>query len=313
MTATSLRQPESPWTYDELLAHVLTNGEVRGDRTGTGTRSLFAPPPLTFSLADGKVPLITSKKVAWKMALREFMWMLTGSTDINHLAQWSPVMAGIWSAWANDEGLIGPTYGAQYRDAGGSLMSGHVENLPGISFVTNKSFGVDQVQKLIVDLLTSANTRRALISLWSVPELADMGIEPCMVLFQFSLRGENYDQLDLHVYQRSADMMLGVPFDLFQAGFLAHAVARELTLLTGRAIQANRMTWSAGDVHIYSNQLEAARTQLGQAYHAEPMRAKIAFDAFPGLRLLDSTLEPGHITVTDYNPEPAIDAGKPAA
>lgn len=312
MTATALRLPEQPWTYDELLAHVLNNGERRDDRTGTGTRSLFAPPPLSFNLADGRVPLITSKKVAWKMALREFMWMLTGSTDINHLAQWSPVMASIWAPWADSDGLIGPTYGAQYRDAGGTLIIDRNYD----EFQTGRpapNFGVDQVQKLIVDLLGTPNTRRALISLWSVPELPDMGIEPCMVLFQFSLRGEALDQLDLHVYQRSADMMLGVPFDLFQAGFLAHAVARELSILTGRAIQANRMTWSAGDVHIYSNQIEAARTQLGQAYHAEPMRARIAFDAFPGLRLLDSTLEPGHITVLDYNPEPAIDAGKPAA
>lgn len=312
MTTHTLRQPEGPWSYEQLLAHVLNNGERRGDRTGTGTLSLFAPPPLTFDLTDMKVPLITSKKVAWKMALREFMWMLTGSTNINHLQQWSPVMSGIWAAWANKDGDIGPTYGAQYRNAGGTLIIDHNYD----EFQTGRpapNSGVDQVQKLIVDLLGTPNTRRALISLWSVPELQDMGIEPCMVLFQFSLRGERYDKLDLHVYQRSADMMLGVPFDLFQAGFLAHVVARELTLLSGRAVQANRMTWSAGDVHIYHNQIEAAREQLGQAYGAEPMRAKIAFDAFPGLRLIDSTLEPAHVTVTDYNPAPAIDAGKPAA
>lgn len=313
MTAPALRAPETPWSYEELLAHVLNNGEPRSDRTKTGTLSLFAPPPLAFDLTDMRIPLITSKKVAWKMALREFMWMLTGSTNINHLAQWSPTMASIWAPWANSDGDIGPTYGAQYRDAGGSLLQGQIDTLPGITIKTERSYGVDQVQKLIVDLLSAANTRRALISLWSVPELRDMGIEPCMVLFQFSLRGENYDQLEVHVYQRSADMMLGVPFDLFQAGFLAHAVARELTLLTGRAIQAKKLTWSAGDVHIYANQLEAARQQLTQAYHAEPMNARIAFDAFPGLRLLDSTLEPGHITITNYNPEPAIDAGKPAA
>lgn len=308
MTAATLRAPEHPWTYEQLLAHVLNNGERRTDRTKTGALSLFAPPPLKFNLTDNHVPLITSKRVPWKMALAEFMWMLTGSTDINHLKQWSPGMANIWAAWANSDGDIGPTYGAQYRNTGGSLVSDAGHAWAG----GPRNYGVDQIQKLIVDLIGTPNTRRALISLWSVPELADMGIEPCMVLFQFSLRGEQLDQLDLHVYQRSADMMLGVPFDLFQAGFLAHAVARELTLLTGRAIQANRMTWSAGDVHIYANQLEAAREQLEQAYSAEPMRAKLVIDAFPSLRLLDSTLEPAHITVTDYNPMPAINAGTPA-
>lgn len=302
-------------TYEELLAHVLNNGERRTDRTGTGTLSVFAPPPLRFNLEGGRVALITSKRVAWKMALNEFMWMLTGSTNINHLRQWSPAMAGIWEAWANKDGDIGPTYGAQYRDAGGTLLQGQVDWLPGVTINSDRSHGVDQVKEVVVRLLEAPDSRRAVLSLWSVPELRDMAIEPCMVLFQFSLRGPNYDQLHVHVYQRSADMMLGVPFDLFQASLLAHLVARELTLSrpANRPVQAAALTWSAGDVHVYANQIEAAREQLGQAYGAEPMRATIDIDPFPGLRLLDSSLEPGHITVNDYNPAPAIDAGKPAA
>lgn len=296
--------------YDDLLRHVVNNGERRTDRTGTGTLSVFAPPALHYSLEGGRVALITSKRVAWKMALREFMWMLTGSTNINHLRQWSPQMADIWKAWANSDGDIGPTYGAQYRDAGGSLRAANGQNIFGKNAFT---WGVDQVEETVKRLIQAPDTRRALVSLWSVPELRDMGIEPCMVLFQFSLRGPNYDQLEVHVYQRSADMMLGVPFDLFQGSLFAHLVARELTLSTGRQVQATRLTWSAGDVHVYLDQLEAARVQIGQALHAEPVRARIKIDSFPSLRLLDSTLEPAHITVTDYEPEPAIDAGKPAA
>ncbi|UAW08647.1 thymidylate synthase [Microbacterium phage Swervy] len=299
--------------FETLLANVLEHGERRTDRTGTGTLSLFAPDPLRYDLRDGRVALINSKKVPWKMALREFMWMLTGSTNVNHLRQWSPAMADIWSAWANDKGEIGPTYGAQYRNAGGSLLELEPPSWGDPYGQPIRSYGVDQLREVIFRLMDARDTRRAVLSLWSVPELRDMAIEPCMVLFQFSLRGPNYDQLHVHVYQRSADMMLGVPFDLFQASVLAHLVARELTLLQpARPITAAGLTWSAGDVHIYSNQFAAAREQLVQAESAGQMGATIDIDTFPSLRLLDSTLEPDHIRIINYNPAPAIDAGKPA-
>ncbi|WNM67964.1 thymidylate synthase [Microbacterium phage Albedo] len=300
--------------FDDLLWKVLHHGERRTDRTGTGTLSLFAPDPLRYDLRDGRVALITSKKVPWKMALNEFMWMLTGSTNVEHLRQWSPAMADIWKAWANADGELGPTYGAQYRDAGGSLIDSRATvNFEGAWNIDQRPAGVDQLREVILRLMDTRDTRRAVLSLWSVPELRDMAIEPCMVLFQFSLRGPNYDQLHVHVYQRSADMMLGVPFDLFQASVLAHLVARELTLLQpARPITAASLTWSAGDVHIYSNQIEAAREQLGQAVTAGPAHATIDIDTFPSLRLLDSTLEPSHITIRNYNPAPTINAGKPA-
>ena len=296
--------------FEDLLEAVLIHGEPRTDRTGTGTLSLFAPDPLVFDLSNMKVPLITSKTVPWKMALREFMWMLSGSTNVNDLRSSSPTMAALWDLWANPAGSIGPTYGAQYRNAGGSNL--FAATPPGYPRPANQPAGVDQLHQTILRLAQNPDTRRAIISLWSVPELEAMALEPCMVLFQFSLRGQHYDRLELSVYQRSADMMLGVPFDLFQAGFLAHAVARELTLITGRPIQAGRLVWSAGDVHIYTNQTTPAALQLEQATLAEPMHATIRIDPFPSLRLLDGSLEPGHITVHNYNPEPAIDAGKPA-
>ncbi|QDH92436.1 thymidylate synthase [Microbacterium phage Celaena] len=293
--------------FEDLLRHVVNNGERRTDRTNTGSLSVFAPPHLEYDLRGDRLALITSKRVPWKMALREFMWMLTGSTDVNHLRQWSPAMADLWALWANQDGLIGPTYGAQYRNAGGTIVAPDPWREGEVT-----PYGVDQIEQTVKRLLEAPDTRRAVISLWSVPELRDMALEPCMVLFQFSLRGPNYTELHLHVYQRSADMMLGVPFDLFQASVLAHLVARELRLISGKPVEATRLVWSAGDVHVYANQIEAARTQLSQAMHAEPVRATLKVDSYPRLRLLDSTLEPGNITVENYNPEPAIDAGKPA-
>lgn len=312
MTAATLRAPETPWTYDQLLAHVLHNGETRRDRTGTGSRSVFAPAPLSYDLTDNKLALITSKKVAWRMALAEFYWMLSGSTKIADLAAVNPAMADIWKAWAFEDGTIGPTYGAQYRNAGGSLDNGIKENWQDVFGIQGRSYGVDQLKQVVERLTETPDTRRAIISLWSAPELRAMALEPCMALFQFSLRGPNYDQLELHVYQRSADLMLGVPFDLFQASFLTHALARELTRTSGRRITASKLTWSAGDVHIYANQFDAAQAQLEQAYHAEEIQARIVIDSYPSLSILDGSLEPGHVKVVDYNPEPPINAGKPA-
>lgn len=281
--------------FEDLLTQTILFGEKRTDRTGTGTRSLFAPQQLTFDLRNMRVPLITSKRVPWKMATAEFLWMLSGSTDIADLRALSPVMATVWSNWADEHGNIGPTYGAQYRDAGGT-------------FYDNGFRGIDQLDQVIKRLEKTPDTRRAIISLWSASELADMKLEPCMVLFQFSLRGENYDQLDLHIYQRSADLMLGVPFDLYQGGLLTHLVARELSALTGKNVQGHRLSWSSGDVHIYENQLTHVQTQLDQALHAEPMRATMVINAPTDHRLLFNQIKPEHIIIQNYRPEATINA-----
>lgn len=278
--------------FETLLRDTLSFGEKRTDRTGTGTLSLFAPQQLTFDLRNMRVPLITSKRVPWKMATAEFLWMLSGSTNIEDLD--NKAMRAVWRNWANDYGDIGPTYGAQYRHAGRQ--------------VTYDYHTVDQLARVVNLLVDTPDTRRALISLWSAPELEDMALEPCMVLFQFSLRGENYDQLDLHIYQRSADLMLGVPFDLYQGGLLTHLVARELSLITGKNVQGHRLSWSAGDVHIYNNQREHVELQLAQARHMEPMRAKVVINAPNEFRLLDNQIKPAHITIADYRPEPSINA-----
>lgn len=279
-------------TYEDLIAEVLMGGEERTDRTGTGTRSIFAPAPLVYDLRQMHVPLITSKTVPWKMALREFMWMLSGSTNTNELD--SPAMRAIWNNWADVHGDVGPTYGAQYRNAGATVAAHD---------------GIDQLAQTIGRLVESPDTRRALISLWSVRELEFMALEPCMVLFQFSLRGPKLDQLHVQVYQRSADLMLGVPFDLFQAGVLAHLIAREVSIASGRHITATKLTWTAGDAHIYTNQMGPARELLQQARDMPRMRAKIELPRTSDrLRLLDGTLTAGHINVVDYIAMPPISA-----
>src|SRR5690606_9158652 len=182
--------------FEHLLHQVYTQGERRTDRTGTGTRSLFAPDPLRYDLRDRRIPLITSKAVPWKMALREFMWMLSGSTNVDDLRKSSPAMAAIWDNWAVN-GSIGPTYGAQYRDAGGSLWITPPEHFGSGLEHPGSGAGVDQVREVVIRLIERPDSRRALISLWSVAALRDMTLEPCMVLFQFSLRGPNYDELHL--------------------------------------------------------------------------------------------------------------------
>lgn len=295
--------------FERLLYEVLYYGETRTDRTRTGTLSLFAPRPLTYSLDSDSVPLITSKRVAWKSALAELFWMLSGSTDVADLRELSPSMANVWSNWADSLGDVGATYGAQYRNAGGTLLSEeHVSDGADLFHVHHPSAGIDQLRQTIVRLAGSPDTRRAVISLWSAPELSQMGIEPCLTSFQFSLRGDRYDRLSVHVYQRSADLMLGVPFDLFQVGVLTHLIARELRYITGRHISAHTMTWSAGDVHVYQNQTEAAILQLEQAAAAERPQARIDIHPSPSYSILDNTLQPHHVQVYDYNPMPAISA-----
>jgi thymidylate synthase len=291
--------------FERLLARVLADGEERADRTGTGTRSLFAPPQLEYDLRAGRVPLLTSKRVAWKMATRELMWMLRGSTDVRDIRD--PRMTAIWEAWADEDHDVGPTYGAQWRDSGGTLAAKAAEN----SYDIPSPTGVDQLARVLSLLERTPDTRRAVVSLWGASELDAMGIEPCMVLFQFSRRGEAYERLELSVYQRSADMMLGVPFDLYQAGLLAHLVVRELRL-RGQRVEATRLVWQAGDVHVYANQLDAAARQLRQAGRAGPMTAMVGVDPYPTLNLLDGTLEAGHVHVLGYNPEDPVDAGAPA-
>lgn len=297
-------------TYDDLLAHVLMAGESRVDRTGTGTISVFAPAPLVYNLGYNKVPLITSKRVAWKMATQELMWMLRGSTDLSDLR--SPQMKAIWSAWANADGEVGPTYGAQYRNAGGTLLQSAVSGTTPWGTPDHADAGIDQLATVVNRLTAQPYTRRAVISLWSAPELNAMGIEPCITQMTFSLRGANYDKLHLSVFQRSADMMLGVPFDLYQMGLLTHLVARELSKRVLAPVTAERLTWTGGDVHVYLNQLQAARQQLLQAQNAEPVNARVQIDPYPGLSILDGTLEGGHIQVVNYNPEDAVNAGTPA-
>jgi len=216
-------------TYEELLHHVVQEGERREDRTGTGTLSVFAPPALRWDVGKDGIPITSTKKVAWKWALWELSWMLRGETNVTGLGPAAP----IWEPWADENGDLGPVYGHQMRH-----------------------WGKDQLQYVVDLLRDKPDTRQAVMSLWNFEQLPDMALPPCPTLFQFSRRGERYDRLDLAVYQRSADMFLGVPFDLVSQAALMQLMAEEL------GVQVGRLTVQYGDAHVYLNHLEQVTVML---------------------------------------------------
>lgn len=232
------------YAYHDLLKLVFMYGETRTDRTGTGTRSIFGPQH-SFNLSDGRVPVIGSKKVIWEKALLELSWMLRGETNISGLGK----AANIWKPWADENGDLGPVYGAQWRTFGKAALQDSTSDLE--PFV-----GIDQVQFVVEELRQNPDSRRAFISSWNPLELEEMALPPCPVSYQFSLRGVNYDELVLHVYQRSADLFLGVPFDLVNYATLAHIIAHAL------GVRATWMVVSYGDAHIYSNHFDQVKKML---------------------------------------------------
>lgn len=216
-----------PMRYESLLKKVLQDGEERTDRTGVGTRSLFAPPPIKHNLEKDGLPITTTKKVAWQWALRELSWMLQGRTDLEGLGP----ARKIWEPWADENGQLGPVYGHQFRKWGG-----------------------DQLRNIANLLNEQPDTRRAVISLWNVDELEDMGLPPCPMVYHFSRRDDN--RLDLHVYQRSADLFLGVPFDLVSQGAFLQLMAEHVGAIP------SQLTVSYGDAHIYSNHLDQVKEMV---------------------------------------------------
>lgn len=217
--------------YLKLLREIVHYGEIRTDRTGTGTRSLFGG-YAHFSLANMAVPCVGSKKVIWEKALMELNWMLRGETNIFGLGS----AQNIWAPWADEDGELGPVYGAQWRNFNDE--------------------SVDQIRFIVEELRERPDSRRAFMSAWNPAQLDEMALPPCPVSYQFSLRGENFDSLHLHVHQRSADMFLGVPFDLVEYAVLAHLVAATL------GVRARALHWSYGDAHVYSNHMNQAKAML---------------------------------------------------
>lgn len=226
--------------YLELVKHILENGEQRQDRTGTGTISIFGL-QAKYDLRDG-FPLLTTKKVNFTGVVRELLWFLRGSTNINDdLTQHTP----IWDAWADENGELGPIYGYQWR------------KWPKFTF--NQSTGqyerghVDQIQQAINLIKTNPDSRRIIVSAWNVSDIDKMALPPCHMMFQFYVLS---DRLDCQLYQRSADVALGVPFNIASYALLTMMMAQECGLVPGI------FTHTFGDAHIYLDHLEGLKMQL---------------------------------------------------
>lgn len=232
--------------YLDQIRHVLEKGEKREDRTGTGTLSVFGM-QTRYDLREG-FPLLTTKKVLFKAVVYELLWFLRGSTNINDgLTQHTP----IWDAWADEEGELGPIYGHQWRNW--------------------DSKGIDQIQNAIDQIKNNPNSRRIIVSAWNVAEVENMALPPCHTMFQFYVSG---DRLDCQLYQRSADLALGVPFNIASYALLTEMIAHECGLKAGNFIH------TIGDAHIYLNHIEGLLTQLTRA----PKN-------LPTLRLADKSLD----------------------
>lgn len=231
--------------YEELLAEVLTSGARKSDRTGTGTLSVFGR-QLRYDLSKG-FPRITTKFVAMKAVKGELLWFLRGDTNVRWLQERGIT---IWDEWADAAGELGPVYGHQWRSWQGA---------DGTTY--------DQIAQLVADLRANPDSRRMIVSAWNVGALQDMALAPCHAFFQcYVAEGK----LSLQIYQRSADLFLGVPFNIASYALLVHMLAQQ----TG--LQPGELVWTGGDCHIYLNHLEQVRTQLSRVPQAY---------SFPTLRL----------------------------
>lgn len=221
--------------YLSLVQEVLEKGELKEDRTGTGTISVFGM-QRKYDLRDG-FPLLTTKKVLFKAVLRELLWFLKGSTNINDgLTEYTP----IWDAWADENGELGPVYGKQWRRW--NSVNGRGERTE-----------IDQIQNAIDMIKNNPNSRRIIVNAWNVGEISEMALPPCHMFFQFYVVN---GRLDCQLYQRSADIALGVPFNIASYAALMIMVAQECDLEPGI------FTHTMGDAHIYTNHVEGLKKQL---------------------------------------------------
>ena len=247
MTATSLPTARPVrHQYEDQLRHVYFHGAEKSDRTGTGTKSVFGH-QMRFDLAEG-FPLVTTKKVHLKSIILELLWFLRGDSNVRWLQERG---CTIWDEWAAEDGSLGPVYGVQWR-----------------SWPTPGGGHIDQIQQVIDTLKTNPDSRRILVSAWNVAELDQMALMPCHALFQFyvapsQVAGEP-GKLSCQLYQRSADIFLGVPFNIASYALLTHMVAQQCDLQVGDFI------WTGGDCHLYNNHLQQVQTQLARAPYPYP-------------------------------------------
>lgn len=225
--------------YLDLMRHIREHGAYKEDRTGTGTYSVFGH-QMRFDLQKG-FPLITTKKVHLKSVIYELLWFLQGSTNIRYLKEHG---VSIWDEWADEEGELGPVYGHQWR-----------------SWPTPEGGQIDQISEVIEQIRTNPDSRRLIVSAWNVSEVRKMALPPCHSLFQFYV---NNGQLSCQLYQRSADVFLGVPFNIASYALLTMMVAQVCGLKPGEFVH------TLGDAHLYSNHLQQADQQLSRQPFALP-------------------------------------------
>ena len=257
--------------YHQLLQRILDTGKPKADRTGTGTLSFFGH-QMRFDLGQG-FPLVTTKKVHLRSIIHELLWFLSGDTNIRYLTE---NKVTIWDEWANEQGDLGPVYGAQWR-----------------SWKSRDGRTIDQISDVIRNIRTNPDSRRLIVSAWNVGELHEMALPPCHAFFQFYVSG---GRLSCQLYQRSADVFLGVPFNIASYALLTMMVAQVTGLVPGDFIH------TLGDAHLYSNHLEQARLQLQRELRPLPrMILNQSIKDIFAFRFEDFEL-------VGYDPHPAIKA-----
>ncbi len=255
--------------YLELLQHVLDHGSPREDRTGTGTVGVFGY-QMRFDLSEG-FPLLTTKKLHLRSIIHELLWFLRGETNIKYLKDNG---VSIWDEWADENGDLGPVYGSQWR-----------------SWPDGKGGSIDQIANVVHDIKTNPFSRRLLVTAWNPAEIQDMALPPCHCLFQFYV---NDGKLSCQLYQRSADIFLGVPFNIASYALLTMMMAQVCGLQPGDFVH------TFGDAHIYKNHLDQVHLQLSREPRPLPtMRLNPEVKDIFGFRYEDFTLE-------NYNPHPHI-------
>ena len=257
--------------YLDLMRHVRENGVFKDDRTGTGTYSVFGY-QMRFDLSEG-FPLVTTKKTFLKGIIHELLWFLSGSTNIKYLVDHD---VHIWDEWADEHGELGPVYGSQWR------------SWPGPDGKT-----IDQISRVVEDLKTNPDSRRHIVSAWNVAEVDEMALPPCHSLFQFYVAD---GRLSCQLYQRSADIFLGVPFNIASYALLNMMIAQVVDLEVGDFVH------TLGDAHLYSNHIEQADKQLLREPRSLPIiRINSEVKDILGFKISDFEL-------LEYDPHPGIKA-----
>lgn len=274
------------WTdYERLLEKIVNLGVERGDRTGTGTFALFAQ-QMRFDLTHS-FPLITSKRVFWKGVVEELLWFLRGETNVRSLQAKG---VSIWDEWADGNGSVGPVYGKQWRRWAGKPEAARA----GGGSIHIKQPPIDQLAWLINEIKTNPDSRRLILSAWNVADIQDMALPPCHVMAQFIV--EDNQLLHCHLYQRSGDMFLGVPFNIASYALLTTMIAHFTNLHPGELIL------TIGDAHIYKNHMPQVDEQLNR--HGIPLPT-LSIVEREGAGTIDNLVFED-FKLHDYNPHPAI-------